>query len=570
MPRLLHAIHRESLADWKISHFTPWHRIAATTRRTVGNFGRRLAAARIARRARILRKRLGAFVRVAAMSATLAPTPATARQELETLIRSRAPLIVIETRDEQRALEMLTSLAVKLTTQAALPIFQWKITEGLRRLDVDLGAAQTHNIEPADVLKSIRATPKAGVYVLLDFHPFLSDPVHIRLVKDICMAYDRTPRTLILISHELALPAELQHLAAQFDLALPTRDERQALIEQVASEWSMANGGRRVRTDQRALELLVDNLAGLSVNDTERLARKAIFDDGSITASDIQSVTRAKHELLNRNGVLSFEADSRSFVDLGGMSRLKHWLKSRTAAMGGGGPLPDVPRGMLLLGVQGCGKSLAARVTAGILGVPLLRLDVGSLYSKYIGESERTIRDTLATADACAPCVLWLDEIEKGFSGDDHDSGTSQRVLATFLTWLAEKRSRVFVVATANDITALPPEMVRKGRFDEIFFVDLPTDAVRLEILRIHTAKRKLVLSDDSLAGLAHASNGFSGAELEQAVVAAIYTAHAGKSPCAADHILGEIKATRPLSVVMAERIAGLREWAEGRTVPAD
>jgi len=500
----------------------------------------------------------------------LKPTPASAQQELETLIRSRAPLIVIETRDESRAMELLTSLAIRLANQVALPIFQWKVTEGLRRMDVDLGAAQIHNSEPVEVLKSIRATPKAGVYVLLDFHPFLADPMHVRLVKDICLDYDRTARTLVLISHEVQLPTELQHLAAQFDLALPSRGERQVLVEQVANEWSQANNGRRVKTDQRALELLIDNLAGLSVSDTERLARKAIFDDGAITASDLQTVTRAKHELLNRNGVLGFEPDSRGFVDLGGMSRLKQWLKSRVSALNGSGPIADVPRGMLLLGVQGCGKSLAARVTAGILGVPLLRLDVGSLYSKYIGESERTVRDTLATADACAPCVLWFDEIEKGFGGDDHDSGTSQRVLATFLTWLAEKKSRVFVVATANDITKLPPEMVRKGRFDEIFFVDLPSDAVRADILKIHTSKRKLEFNDATLGALAHAAEGFSGAELEQAVVAANYTAHANQQPCAANHVLAEIKATRPLSVVMAERIASLREWAEGRTVPAD
>jgi SpoVK/Ycf46/Vps4 family AAA+-type ATPase len=225
---------------------------------------------------------------------------------------------------------------------------------------------------------------------------------------------------------------------------------------------------------------------------------------------------------------------------------------------------------MLLLGVQGCGKSLAARVTAGMLGVPLLRLDVGALYSKYIGESERTIRETLATAEATAPCVLWLDEIEKGFRGDDHDSGTSQRVLATFLTWLAEKRSRVFVVATANDITALPPEMVRKGRFDEIFFVDLPSETVRRDILAIHTKKRGLDFNEATLGALAHSSEGFSGAELEQAVVSALYTAHANKQPCAGNHVLAEIKATRPLSVVMSEKIASLREWADGRTVPAD
>jgi SpoVK/Ycf46/Vps4 family AAA+-type ATPase len=500
---------------------------------------------------------------------SLTPTPASAQQELETLIRSRAPVIVIETRDEARALELLTTLAVRLTREVALPVFQWKVTEGLRRLDVDLGA-QNHNIEPTEVLKSIRVTPKAGVYVLLDFHPFLQDPVNVRLVKDICLDYSRTARTLVFISHQVELPSELQHLSAQFDLALPSRDERHVIVEQVANEWSQVNSGRRVRTDQRALELLVENLAGLSVSDTERLARKAIFDDGAISASDIQAVTRAKHELLNRNGVLGFEADSRSFVDLGGMARLKQWIKSRAPALSGSGTLPDVPRGVLLLGVQGCGKSLASRVIAGILGVPLLRLDVGALYSKYIGESERTIRETLATAEAGAPCVLWFDEIEKGFGGDDHDSGTSQRVLATFLTWLAEKKSRVFVVATANDITALPPEMVRKGRFDEIFFVDLPSDSVRADILGIHTRKRGLEFNDSTLAALAHASEGFSGAELEQAVVSANYTAHANKQPCTANYVLAEIKATRPLSVVMSEKIASLRAWAEGRTVPAD
>jgi hypothetical protein len=497
------------------------------------------------------------------------PTPPTAQHELETLIRSRAPLIVIETRDEPRALELIASLAVRLTHPTHLPIFQWKITDGLRRIDVDLGAAQMHNSEPVDVLKSIRATSKAGVYVLLDFHPFINDPVNIRLLKDICQDYARVPRTLLLISHHIPLPAELAHLAAHFALAFPNRDERHSIVERIAAEWSKSNGSR-VRTDARALELLVENLAGLSIADTERLARTAIFNDGAITATDLPEVGRAKHQLLNRGGVLSFEPDSRSFVDLGGMARLKMWLQSRSAAMRGDSPLPDVPRGVLLLGVQGCGKSLAARVAAGMLGAPLLRLDVGALFNKYIGETERSMRETLHTADAGAPCVLWLDEIEKGFHSDDRDSGTSKRVLATFLTWLAEKRSRVFVVATANDITALPPELVRKGRFDEIFFVDLPSDAVRADILRIHTTKRGLNIDDKALAALAHAADGFSGAELEQAVVSALYSAHAHNTPCAANHILTELRATRPLSVVMAEKIDELRAWADGRTVPAD
>jgi hypothetical protein len=500
----------------------------------------------------------------------VALTPPTAQHELETLIRSRAPLIVIETRDERRALELIISLAVRLTHPVHLPVFQWKLTEGLRRIDVDLGSAQPHNSEPVDVLKSIRATGKAGVYVLVDFHPFIADPMHVRLLKDICLDYTHTPRTVVLISHHLPLPAELAHLAAHFSLAFPSRDERHLIIERIAIEWSKANQSTRVKSDPRALELLVDNLAGLSIADTERLARTAIYNDGAITATDLPEVGRAKHQLLNRGGVLSFEPDSRSFVDLGGMQRLKKWLQSRTPAMRGHSTLPDVPRGVLLLGVQGCGKSLAARVTAGILGAPLLRLDVGALFNKYIGESERTMRETLHTADASAPCVLWLDEIEKGFSGDDRDSGTSQRVLATFLTWLAEKRSRVFVVATANDITVLPPEMVRKGRFDEIFFVDLPTDAVRADILRIHTAKRGLELEDRALAALAHAAEGFSGAELEQAVVSALYSSQAQNTACTASHILTELRATRPLSVVMAEKIDELRAWADGRTVPAD
>ncbi|MBC7983347.1 MAG: AAA family ATPase [Candidatus Obscuribacterales bacterium] len=497
-------------------------------------------------------------------------TPPTAQHELETLIRSRAPLIVIETHDELRALELLASLAVRLAQQAHLPVFQWKITEGLRRIDVDLGVAQTHNSEPTVILKAICAADKPGVYVLLDFHPFLNDPIHVRLVKDICLGYAKTPRTLVLVSHELKLPAELANFAAQLNLAFPTVAERQVIVEQIAAEWSRANKNTRVKTDERALQMLVDNLAGLSSADTERLARTAIYNDGAIIAADLPEITRAKHRLLNRNGVLAFEPDSRGFVDLGGMQRLKQWLKSRVPAMDGSSKFMDVPRGMLLLGVQGCGKSLAARVSAGILGVPLLRLDVGALFNKYIGESERSIRETLATAEATAPCVLWLDEIEKGFSGDDHDSGTSQRVLASFLTWLSEKRSRVFVVATANDITKLPPELVRKGRFDEIFFVDLPSATVRADILRIHAGKRGLEFNDATLKALAQAAEGFSGAELEQAIVSALYTAHGNNQQCAPAHVLAELRGTRPLSVVMSERIADLREWAAERTVPAD
>jgi hypothetical protein len=493
-----------------------------------------------------------------------------ARADLLALLRSRVALVVIETRDEPRVLELLTSLAGALADRSHTPIFQWTVTDGLARRDIDLGSSQRHNAQPTDVLRNIRATAGRGVYVLCDFHPFLEDPVHVRLLKDIAQSYDAAPRTVVLVSHEVRLPKELEPFAARFELAFPSRAERHAIVERVVDEWRRGNGGTRVKIDPQALEMLVENLAGLATVDTERLARKAVFADGALTASDLPLVMAAKYRLLNRNGVLGYEHDTAKFADLAGMARLKAWLGHRKPAFDGSAPVLDPPRGVLLLGVQGCGKSLAARTTAGIYGVPLLRFDFAALYNKYHGESERNLRDTLVTADVMAPCVLWIDEIEKGLATGEGDSGTSRRMLGSFLTWLAEKKSRVFTVATANDIAALPPELIRKGRFDEIFFVDLPQEAVRTEILAIHLGKRGLELEAREVRALAHASAGFSGAELEQAVVSAIYTAHASGQPVTAAGVLAEIRGTRPLSTVMAERIASLREWAADRTVPAD
>lgn len=492
------------------------------------------------------------------------------RRELATLLKSRIPLVVIETRDEPRVVELLSSLSTELAYPVHTPVFQWTVTDGLRRLDVNLGGAQRHNAEPTGVLRSIRATEKRGIYVLLDFHPFISDPMHVRLLKDICQGYSRAPRTIVLISHEIALPRELEHFAARFDLAFPDRTERENIVRRVGREWASHNGSGEARIDDRALGMLVENLSGLSTADTERLARKAIFNDGALAETDLPGIMDAKYQLLNRSGVLSYEHDTARFADLGGMRRLKDWLQNRKAAFDGS--LPDIerPKGLLLLGVQGCGKSLAARAAAGIYGVPLLRMDFGALYNKYHGESERNLREALKTADVMAPCVLWIDEIEKGLATGDGDSGTSRRVLGTFLTWLAEKDSSVFVVATANDISALPPELIRKGRFDEIFFVDLPGESVRAEVLGIHLDRRGLSLPDPELRALAHASEGFSGAELEQAVVSSIYAAHAEGTDVSGRQLLNEIRATRPLSVVMAERIEGLRQWAAERTVPAD
>jgi SpoVK/Ycf46/Vps4 family AAA+-type ATPase len=324
------------------------------------------------------------------------------------------------------------------------------------------------------------------------------------------------------------------------------------------------------QVDVKAIEKLVDNLAGLPLHDVERLTRQAVFNDGALTEDDLKPLLAAKYQLLNRGGTLTFEADTAHFADIGGLKNLRRWILQRKPAFDGSAPELDPPKGVLLLGVQGCGKSLAARVAAWVLGVPLVRLDFGAIFSKWHGESEKNLRESLGSAEALAPCVLWLDEIEKALASGDSDGGTSRRVLGTFLTWLAEQRARVFIVATANDIAALPPELVRKGRFDEIFFVDLPSPASRIEILGIHAKKRGVTLSDADLQMLAQRSEGFSGAEIEQAIVSALYTAHSNHEVADARLIAQELGATRPLSVVMAEKVAELREWAAERTVPAN
>ena len=503
--------------------------------------------------------------------------------DLSVLLGSRVPLIAIESSDETRALKALQRACAGLPApprpqsappaafaSAGLPLFQWTVTDGLKRLDVDVGPPQRTVAEPIEVLKHVRATNLAGAYALLDFHPYLKDPTVVRLLKDIAQEYERCARTVVLISDECEIPRELEHLCARCVLALPDRTERLRLVQDVAREWMRANPGKAPKIDQQAVNLLVENMSGLSAADTQRLARNAIFDHGALQASDVPLVMRAKYELLNRGGILRYENDTADSADVGGLTRLKEWLQKRRAAFDGSAPRLDPPKGVLLLGVQGCGKSLAARASAGILGVPLLRLDCGALFDKYVGESERNLRESLGTADLLEPCVLWVDEIEKGFAAGDNDGGATRRVLGAFLTWLAEKRSRVFVVATANDIAELPPELVRKGRFDEIFFVDLPGVETRGEILRIHASRRGLTLDAPTLSRLAHACEGFSGAEIEQAVVASLYTANSRHVAPSAELLGAEMAATRPLAVVMAEKVAELRSWAQERTVPAD
>lgn len=486
--------------------------------------------------------------------------------DLAAILRSRVPLVVLETRDEARAVDQVLQAARQ--SNPPLPVFEWASTRGLKRIDGDFGPAQVFNALPEKVLGFLLdAIP--GVYVLLDLHPYLTEPTLVRMIKDICLGYDARPRTLVLVSNEVELPEEVSHLAVRVELAYPEAAERRAIVDEVAREW-VAQTGTAVQADETSVALLVENLAGLPVSDVRRLARTAIFNDGAVTPEDVPLVAKAKYELLERGGVLTFEHDPAQIGDLAGMGRVKEWLEIRRPAFNGTAPELDPPRGVLLLGVQGCGKSLAAKVASKVLGVPLLRMDLAAVHDKYVGESERKLRESLAAAEVMSPCVVWIDEIEKGLATSDGDAGSSQRVLGTFLTWLAEREGRVFVVATANDISRLPPELIRKGRFDETFFVDLPTAEVRAQVFRIHTGSRGIALPDEAVHALALATEGFSGAEIEQVVVSAAYAAHADGSAVTPQHLLREASATRPLSVVMAEQVEALRQWARPRTVPAD
>jgi SpoVK/Ycf46/Vps4 family AAA+-type ATPase len=487
--------------------------------------------------------------------------------DLEVLLKSSVPMIRIESREENRIIGLFERVITRLTR----PFYRWSVTEGLKRMDVDK-PAQLHNNKPLELLTQIKMTRQAGVYLLLDFHPFLEEPVNIRLLKDIAQQHVDVPHTLVFISHEVNLPAELDHYCVPYEMALPGVGKIEEIIRKEARAWSRLNQDLRIVVDKDLLQQLINSVSGLPVDDVSRLIRSAIRDDGVLTHSDLAEITQAKFKLLNLSGVLSFEYDMARFAEVGGLKNLKKWLAMRKEifATSESAPGLDPPKGMLLLGVQGCGKSLAAKAVAGNWGVPLLRLDFGTLYNKYHGETEKNLRESLKTAEVMAPCVLWIDEIEKGISLGDNDGGVSRRILGTLLTWMAEKKQNVFIVATANDIHALPPELLRKGRFDEIFFVDLPDAETRELIFRIHLEKRAQDPKEFNLKSLAEKSHGFSGSEIEQAVVSSLYRAYAGKEKLSDTEIIRELEMTKPLSVVMAEQIAALREWAGDRTVRAN
>ena len=485
--------------------------------------------------------------------------------DLALVLESRVRLVVIESWDERRVLETLTGLAIA----RGLGLQLWSVTEGLRRLSFGGEALdEGESCAPEVALKRVKHDPQHGLYVFCDLHPFLGEPQVVRLVKEIAMAEGPAAPTLVLVSHALKLPAEAQRYAARFSLTLPTEEELLSIVRDEATRWSERNRGARVRTDNRTLQQVVKNLRGLSHAEARSLAHSLICDDGAITQEDLPELNRKKFELLDMQGVLGFEHETARFADVGGLHTFKRWLGERQAAFMAGSQ-KDRPRGVMLVGVQGGGKSMAAKAVAGLWGLPLLRLDFACLYNKFFGETERNLREALKLAEQMSPCVLWMDELEKGLATGEMDGGVSQRILGSLLTWMAERQAPVFLVATANAVDRLPPELLRKGRFDELFFVDLPDTAVRADIFRIHLARRELDPELFELAELAAACEGFSGAEIEQVVVAAVYASQAQSREPDQQILLGCIRATSPLSVVMAERLDQLRAWAAGRTVQA-
>ncbi|HVK50410.1 MAG TPA: AAA family ATPase [Pseudoxanthomonas sp.] len=488
-------------------------------------------------------------------------------QDLTALIRANTPLIVIETQDEARVIDLFRQSLSRVWRA----LYRWSATEGLRRFDMDREEPPEGAPDASAALQTIRQASQRGVYVMLDFHPYLGYAGSQRALRDLIQRRHCLPHVIVLVGHKIELPPELESAAVRFSPRLPDATALTRMLREEAESYARENNGRRVESDGEAVKQIVRNLQGLSLSDAQRIARQLIHADGALNGEDLPQLSRLKFELLNRSGHLHYEYDTARFADVAGARRLKRWIEQRRAAFAGAVPAGlEPPKGVLLLGVQGCGKSMLAKAIAGGFGVPLLRMDFGTLYDKYHGETEKNLRSALASAEQLAPCVLWIDEIEKGIASGGEDGGTSRRVLGYLLTWMAERKAPVFLVATANQVQELPAELLRKGRFDEIFFVDLPDADTRVEIFGVHLARRGLPQEAFQLPALAAASEGFSGAEIEQAIVAALYTAHGEQKPMDTDLLMQEIRGTRPLSVLMAEQVSSLRDWASQRTVPAD
>lgn len=489
--------------------------------------------------------------------------------ELELLVRSRHALVLLETTEPERAEQLLAGIAARLSL---LP-FSWTRSRGLRR-GVQAGDPFVERTdEPARALAAVEAQG-TGIYHFRGLGEWLGDPVVVSHLLDAVGLVGSRRGAIVITGTDLHVPDALRHVAVTVRLPAPGFGEMRALVERVIRDQA-ARLPLKIELTAEERVRLVNNLVGLTLAEAERVVTRLIIEDGALRAEDVARAATAKRQAVEQDGLLEYHPADAGLGDVAGLAGLKGWLARRRAVVADPVRAHEFglgfPRGVLLLGVPGCGKSLAAKAVAGEWGLPLLKLDPANLYDKYVGDSEKNFKRAMRTAERLAPIVLWIDELEKAFSqGGEEDGGVSRRVFGTFLSWLQERKGDVFVTATANDISSLPPEFIRKGRFDEVFFVDLPDAAARAEVLRIHLRKRRQDPAAIDVELLARESDGYSGAELEQAVVGALYGAFAARHPLDTAMLRQELQATRPLSGMMRERIAGLRAWAADRTVPAD
>ncbi len=488
-------------------------------------------------------------------------------RDLDLLIRSRYAIVVLDTIEEERAEALLHHLADRL----GLPLFSWTHTKGLRRSDKTSSVYDTQ--DPSKALAHVESARFPALYHFRGLGPHLQDAVLRQRLRDASQPYTELAGAVVLSGGDIDLGEALRPHAATVRLPPPDVEELRSLLRHILRDLN-ARGAVEVDQTPEETDRLLRSLRGLTLLETEKILTKVIIEDGRLGADDVQAVVEAKRHLIEREGLLEYYPLEESMAEVADLATLKAWLRKRQAIVATPRRAEafglEFPKGMLLLGVPGCGKSLCAKAVAMEWRLPLLKLDPSNLYNKYIGESERNYKRAIATAERMAPVILWIDELEKAFAGaGDQDAGVTQRILGSFLSWLQDRRGDVFVVATANDVTRLPAEFLRKGRFDEVFFVDLPDEEVREEIFRIHLAKRAQDVSRFDIGRLAAASEGFSGSEIEQTVVAGLYSAFSDGVSLSTETVLAEIGATQPLSQMMAEKVEGLRAWAEGRTVRA-
>ncbi|MNS23714.1 ATP-dependent zinc metalloprotease FtsH [compost metagenome] len=482
-------------------------------------------------------------------------------RELDLLIRSRYPLLYVPTPEEARAEEAIRDAAA--ASSPPRQVMVWDFVDGF-------SPGATAKEDPLQALDVIRTRPadQSWVFVLRDFHRFLDDVRIARKLRNLTRSLRAERKTVILLSPQLKVPAELSEEVTVLDFPLPT-------FAQIAKEMEGCLDPAHVRLDAAGKEALVKACQGLTMQRVRQVLAKAIAHDGILDETDIALVLEEKKQKIRQTEVLEFHPGHEDLSDIGGLDNLKQWLGLRASAFSESARrygLPN-PKGVLLVGIQGTGKSLSAKAIASLWRLPLLRLDVGRLMGSLVGESEGKAREMIRLAEAMAPAVLWMDELDKAFGavGSSGDAGTTTRVLSTIITWMQEKTAPVFVVATANNIEVLPPELLRKGRFDEIFFVGLPTDRERREIFEVHLRRvREHTLRSYNLDRLVAVSQGFSGAEIAQAITEAMHEAFAQEREFTTDDVVQALRASVPLSRTAQEHVDRLKRWAtSGRARPA-